>query len=220
MAVGQGSKTSSKWWIAGAILSGQLTVSFGMFAVVVALPKIMTSFGADLNAIQWVMTGYLIARAVPMPALGWLTSLLGKRNLYILGVVGATVCTTLCGLAWSIESLIFFRVLQGALGAPAMGIGVVLLYEAFPANQRGMAMGLILLVGSLGPTIGPSLGGYLVQEISWRAIFFLALPSGFACILLTLAIVPSDAPVGGKTIDIPGLLTMTVFLVTLLLALA
>ena len=220
MAAGQEIKMSSKWWVAGAILSGQLTVSFGMFAVVVALPKMMTSFGADLNAIQWVMTGYLIARAVPMPALGWLTGLLGKRNLYILGVVGATVCTTLCGLAWSIESLIFFRVLQGALGAPAMGIGVVLLYEAFPANQRGMAMGLILLVGSLGPTIGPSLGGYLVQEMSWRAIFFLALPSGFACILLTLAIVPSDAPVGGKTIDVPGLLTMTVFLVTLLLALA
>ena len=210
---------TSKWWVATAILAGQLTTSFGMFAVVVALPKIMTSFGVDVNLIQWVMTGYLISRAVPMPALGWLSGLLGNRNLYVLGVLGATVCTMLCGLAWSIESLIVFRILQGALGAPAMGIGMVLLYEAFPARQRGMAMGLILLVGSLGPTIGPSFGGYLVQEISWRAIFFLALPSGIASIVLTLAIIPKDTPQAGKTIDVPGLATMTIFLVSLLLAL-
>ncbi len=166
------SQSPNKWLVATAILAGQLTISFGMFAVVVALPRIMTAFGADLNAIQWVMTGYLISRAVPMPALGWLSGLMGNRNLYVIGVLGATTRTALCGFAWNSESLILFRILQGALGAPAMGMGMVLIYEAFPARQRGMAMGLILLVGSLGPTIGPSLGGYLVQEISWRAIFF------------------------------------------------
>jgi EmrB/QacA subfamily drug resistance transporter len=213
-------RLAGKWWVAVAILSGQLTISFGMFAVVVALPRIMTAFGADVNLIQWVMTGYLIARAVPMPALGWMAGLMGNRNLYVLGVLGATLGTILCGLSWSIESLIFFRILQGALGAPAMGIGMVILYEAFPARQRGMAMGLILLVGSLGPTIGPSLGGYLVQEISWRAIFFLALPSGIASIFLTMAIVPSGERPSQKTIDVPGLFTMTVFLVALLLALS
>jgi EmrB/QacA subfamily drug resistance transporter len=212
-------RPAGKWGVAVAILSGQLTVSFGMFAVVVALPKIMTAFGTDVNTIQWVMTGYLIARAVPMPALGWMASLGGNRNLYIIGVCGATICTVLCGLAWSVEFLIVFRILQGALGAPAMGIGMVILYEAFPAQQRGLAMGLILLVGSLGPTIGPSLGGYLVQEISWRAIFFLALPSGVASILLTLAIVPKDPPRTQKTIDLPGLTSMTIFLVAFLLAL-
>lgn len=189
----------NKWWVATAILTGQLTTSFGMFAVVVALPKIMTSFGANINTIQWVMTGYLISRAVPMPALGWMTGLVGRRNLYVFGLLGATACNVLCGLSWSMESLIFFRVMQGVLG--------------------GLAMGLVLLVGSLGPTIGPTLGGYLVQEISWRAIFFLALSSGIASILLTFAIIPKDVPQGGKTVDIPGLLTMTVFLVALLLAL-
>ncbi len=212
-------RETNKWWVAAAMLTGQLTTSFGMFAVVVALPKIMTSFGANINTIQWVMTGYMISRAVPMPALGWLAGLVGRRNLYIFGLVGATACNVLCGLSWSMESLIFFRVLQGALGAPAMGIGIVLLYEAFPAQQRGLAMGLVLLVGSLGPTIGPTLGGYLVQEISWRAIFFLALPSGITSILLTLAIIPSDVPQAGKTVDLPGLTTMTIFLVALLLAL-
>lgn len=214
------SRNAGKWWVAVAILTGQLTTSFGMFAVVVALPKIMTAFGADVNAIQWVMTGYMIARAVPMPALGWMAGLLGNRNLYVIGVCGATLCTGLCGLAWNVESLVFFRVLQGVLGAPAMGIGMVILYETFPSRQRGMAMGLILLVGSLGPTIGPSLGGYLVQEISWRAIFFLGIPSGVASIFLTLAVVPKGDLPAQKTIDVPGLFTMTVFLVALLLALS
>ncbi len=214
------SQSPNKWLVATAILAGQLTISFGMFAVVVALPRIMTAFGADLNAIQWVMTGYLISRAVPMPALGWLSGLMGNRNLYVIGVLGATTCTALCGFAWNIESLILFRILQGALGAPAMGMSMVLIYEAFPARQRGMAMGLILLVGSLGPTIGPSLGGYLVQEISWRAIFFLAIPPGVASIFMTLTIVPKDKPQAGKTIDLLGLFTMTVFLVSLLLALS
>lgn len=213
------SPASNKWLVAAAILTGQLTTSFGMFAVVVALPKIMTSFGADVNAIQWVMTGYLISRAVPMPALGWMTGLIGRRNLYVIGVLGATVTTALCGLSWGMGSLIFFRVLQGTLGAPAMGLGLVFLYEAFPPQQRGLAMGLVLLVGSLGPTIGPTLGGYLVQEISWRAIFFLGLPSGIVSIVLTLAILPPDVPQRGKTIDLFGLITMTVFLVALLLAL-
>jgi DHA2 family multidrug resistance protein len=213
------SPTTNKWLVAAAILTGQLTTSFGMFAVVVALPKIMTTFGADVNAIQWVMTGYLISRAVPMPALGWMTGLIGRRNLYVMGVLGATLSTTLCGLSWGMGSLIFFRVMQGALGAPAMGLGLVFLYEAFPARQRGLAMGLVLLVGSLGPTIGPTLGGYLVQEISWRAIFFLGLPSGIVSIFLTLAILPPDVPQRGKTIDVFGLVTMTVFLVALLLAL-
>ena len=88
-------RTPSKWWVAAAILSGQLTGSFGMFAVVVALPKMMTSCGADVSSIQWVMTGYQISRAVPMPALGWMVGLMGSRNLYGLGVIGATLCNML-----------------------------------------------------------------------------------------------------------------------------
>jgi MFS family permease len=124
----------NKWWVAAAILPGQLTIAFGMFGVVVALPNIMTAFGADVHAVQWVMTGYLIARVVPMPALGWLTSVLGNRTLYTLGVLGTTVCTVLCGLAWDMPSLIGFRILQGMMGAPVMGIGMVILLPLLPCR--------------------------------------------------------------------------------------
>ena len=212
--------TRDKWWVATAVLPGQLTVAFGMFGVVVALPNIITAFGTEVQTVQWVMTGYLVARVVPMPAMGWLVSQLGQRNVYVLGVLGTTVATVLCGLAWSMESLIVFRVMQGAVGASVMSIGMVLLYEAFPAEQRGLAMGLFIMVASLGPTLGQSVGGYLVQQLSWRAIFFLALPSGVLGTILPLLRMPRDVPAPEKLIDIGGLCTMTIFLVSLLLALS
>jgi len=211
---------SEAWWISAAILMGILTMAFGMFAVIVAIPKVMTAFGTDVNTIQWVMTGYLIARAVPTPAMGWLVALVGKRRLFVAGIIGMVVCSSLCGLSWSIESLIMFRVLQGALGAPVMAVGMVIMYEAFPPYRRGLAMGLIILVASLGPTIGQLIGGYLVEMISWRAIFFLSLPSGVASLILTFIAVPRDVPTAERTIDLPGLTSMTVFLVALLLALS
>jgi MFS family permease len=112
-----------------------MTVAMQAIGVVVALSNIMTAFGADVHAVQWVMTGYLIARVVPMPALGWLTSVLGNRTLYTLGVLGTTVCTVLCGLAWDMPSLIGSRILQGMMGAPVMGTGLL------PAPGRGLPGG-------------------------------------------------------------------------------
>jgi MFS family permease len=86
---------SDTWWIGAAVLTGILTMAFGMFAVIVAIPKVMTVFGTDVNTVQWAMTGYLIARAVPTPAMGWLVTLLGKRRLFLLGVIGMTGCSSL-----------------------------------------------------------------------------------------------------------------------------
>jgi len=175
---------SSRWWLLGTILIGQITLAFSMFAVAVALPNIMNALSADVTSIHWVMTGFQIARTVPMPALGWCSSLVGHRNLYIAGLFTTVVATMCCGLAWSLPSLIFFRVLQGLGAAPAQVTGMVILYEAFPTRQRGLILGLLLLAGSLGPTIGPSLGGYLVQEYSWRAMFYLSLPTAVVSLIL------------------------------------
>ena len=209
-----------KWGVAIAVLPGLLTVAFGMFGVVVALPNIITAFGTDVQTVQWVMTGYLVARVVPMPTMGWLVSRLGQRDVYVLGVLGTTVSTVLCGISWNVESLIVFRIVQGFVGASVMSLGMVMLYEAFPPEQRGLAMGLCLMVAALGPTLGQSVGGYLVEQFSWRAIFFLALPSGVLGTVLPLMRLPHDVPVTEKTIDVPGLCTMTVFLIAFLLALS
>jgi DHA2 family multidrug resistance protein len=199
--------------LALTILTGQITLAFSMFAVAVALPNIMSALSADASSIHWVMTGFQIARTVPMPALGWCSSLLGHRTLYIAGLVTTVAATICCGLAWNLESLLFFRVIQGLGAAPAQVTGMVILYEAFPVGQRGLVLGLMLLAGSLGPTIGPSLGGYLVQEYSWRAMFYLALPTAVLSLILAPLALPKIARPPRPAVDAWGLLTMAIWVV-------
>jgi len=206
--------------LALTILLGQVTLAFSMFAVAVALPTIMHAMSADVTTIHWVMTGFQIARTVPMPALGWLSGLVGPRNLYIGGLFLTVLSTMCCGLAWNLESLIFFRVLQGLGAAPAQVTGMVILYEAFPAGQRGLVLGLMLLAGSLGPTIGPSLGGYLVQEYTWRAMFYLSLPTAVVSFILTPLVLPRQEKPPRPAFDIWGLASMAVWVVALLLAMS
>jgi DHA2 family multidrug resistance protein len=208
----------SRWWLALTILLGQVTLAFSMFAVVVALPKIMSAMSADVTSIHWVMTGFQIARTVPMPALGWLSSLIGNRSLYLAGMIVTVASTICCGLAWNLESLIFFRVIQGIGAAPAQVTGMVILYEVFPLRQRGLVLGLLLLAGSLGPTIGPTLGGYLVQEYSWRAMFYLSLPTAVVSLTLAPIILPRTPRPAHPGLDAFGLLTMAIWIVALLLA--
>lgn len=215
-----GGAPSSRWVLALTILLGQVTLAFSMFAVAVALPNIMNALSADVTTIHWVMTGFQIARTVPMPAMGWLSSLVGPRNLYIAGLLLTVISTVCCGLAWNLESLIFFRVLQGLGAAPAQVTGMVILYEAFPAGQRGLVLGLILLAGSLGPTIGPALGGYLVQEYSWRAMFYLSLPTAVVSFILTPIVLPRKEKPPRPAFDVWGLASMVVWVIALLLAIS
>jgi len=209
---------SSRWVLALTILTGQITLAFSMFAVAVAMPNIMSAMSADVTNIHWLMTGFQIARTVPMPAMGWCSSLLGHRRLYITGLTVTVMATICCGLAWNLESLIFFRVVQGLSAAPVQVTGLVILYEAFPPGQRGLLLGLYLLAGSLGPTIGPTLGGYLVQEYSWRAMFYLSLPTAVLSLILTPIVLPKLAKPPRPAIDAWGLLSMAIWVVALLLA--
>lgn len=209
---------SSRWILAFTILTGQVTLAFSMFAVAVALPNIMSAMSADVTNIHWVMTGFQIARTVPMPAMGWCSSLIGPRQLYLAGLATTVLSTICCGLSWNLESLIFFRVLQGISAAPAQVMGMVILYQAFPSGQRGLILGLLLFAGSLGPTIGPSLGGYLVQTYSWRAMFYLSLPTAMLSLILAPMVLPKTDKPPRPAVDVAGLLSMTIWVVALLLA--
>jgi len=108
-------------------LLGQVPLAFSMFAVVVALPKIMSPMSADVTSIHWVTTGFQIARTVPRPALGWRGSLMSNRMLYLAGLCTTVLSTICCGLAWNLESLIVFRVVQGIGAAPAQVAGMAIL---------------------------------------------------------------------------------------------
>lgn len=189
-------------------------------AVQVALPQIMTVLGLDLDQAQWIVTAYIIAGAILVPAVGWLGNWLGNRTFYVLSLSLFVTNSALCALSWSGSSLIAFRILQGLGGGPIPPMTMMFLSNVFPSQQRGMAMGLFGMGQTSGPIVGTVIGGYLTEYLSWRMVFFLNAAPGIVCIVLVLLVLPNVREEGQQALDLAGLLTMGIFLVSLLVALS
>jgi len=203
---------------ATVMLSAFLVVVSGS-AMNVALPPIMTTFGLNLDQAQWILTAYMIAGAVLIPTVGWLGNRLGNRNLFLLGLLTFVGSSMLCGIAWSGPTLIFFRVLRGMGSGPITPMAMVFLNEAFPPKQRGLAMGLYGMAAAFGPAVGPVIGGYVTEYLSWRMVFYMNLLPGLLCMGLVCLVIPNTREAVKRSLDLAGLLTLTVFLVSLLIAL-
>jgi DHA2 family multidrug resistance protein len=184
----------------------------------VTLPPMMTAFGLNLDQAQWVITAYMIASAVLIPTVGWLGNWLGNRNLFLCSLLIFVASSALCGLAWSGSTLILFRVLQGIGGGPISPMVMVFLSAVFPERQRGLAMGLYGMASAFGPAVGPVLGGYVTEHLSWRMVFYMNIVPGIVCIVLVLLVIPNTREAARRSLDLPGLLSLVVFLVSLLLA--
>src|SRR5919106_3323915 len=209
-----------KWWVTATVMLGAFLVVVSGATVNVALPPIMTTFSMNLDEVQWVITAYMIASAVLIPTVGWLGNHLGNRNLFLLSLLTFIASSALCGLAWGGSVLILFRILQGIGGGPLIPMAMVLLNDAFPPRERGLAMGLFGLAAAFGPAVGPVIGGYLTDYISWRAVFYLNLVPGLVCMGLVFMVLPNTRETPRRTLDLPGLITLAVFLVSLLIALS
>ncbi len=210
-----------KWWVTWTIMVGSFLFALDTTIVNIAIPKIMVSIGADLNEIQWVLIIYMIGMAVVMPASGWLSDLFGHKWLYTGSLAVFTISSVLCGMAWSPTSLIIFRGLQG-LGAGAIApTAMAVIFHVFPPEQRGLGMGIYSLGWTFGPLLGPTLGGYLTDTLSWRAIFYLNLPLGIIGVVMAATIMAGDlSHRRPRRLDAFGLVTMTTGIVTLLVALS
>ena len=190
-----------------------------MGSINIAVPTMMTSLRAEVAEIQWVLTSFMIARTVVMPTLAWLGGWLGNRRLYLTSLSVYLVASMLCGLSWDFGSMVLFRVLQGMSAGYLTPLGMAILHETYPAGKRGMAMGVFMAGMSFGPAIGPSLGGYLVEHLSWRAVFYINLPIGLVALIGAMAVtLPEGEQRQSKELDLLGLMTMTTFVVSLLLA--
>ena len=187
----------------------------------VALPKIMANFGANVEQIEWVVTGYMIAFAISMPLTTWLREVFGLKKVFIASLALFCFGSALCGMAWDKDSLIAFRVIQALGGGALMPTGLTLVSEAFPPQERGMAMGVWSIGAMVAPAVGPFLGGYLVDEVSWRSIFYINLPVGAVAILAALLILSAGKALGpARRFDLIGFISFSVFLGFLLVALA
>src|SRR6266498_993439 len=144
----------------------------------VVLPHLQGSLSAGLDEVSWVITSYLAANAVVIPATGWLAGLLGRKRFFLLCATLFTVSSFLSGVAPDLTTLIVARIFQGLGGGPIIPLSQAILWEIFPFQQRGLAMAVWGVGFILGPILGPTVGGYLADEWSWRWIFYINLPVG------------------------------------------
>ena len=179
-----------------------LMVIIDTSVVNVSLDHIRGSLSAGIDESTWSITSYLAANAVVIPMAGWLSRLFGRKRILIISVVLFTVSSLLCGFAWSIQSLVVFRVLQGIAGGSLQPISQSILLETFPPSQHGTAMAIYGVGIMFGPIIGPFLGGWITDNWSWHWIFFVNIPVGIISILMSLIFIFDPSYVKGMKMKI------------------
>ncbi len=192
---------------------GMITVSVMLATVMqvvdttivnVALPQMQGGMSATQDQISWVLTSYIVAAAIFTPLTGVLADTLGRKKLFSAAVIGFTVASMLCGAANSLEQLVVFRALQGALGASLVPLSQAVLLDVYPREKHGSAMALWGVGVMVGPILGPTLGGYLTEYYSWRWAFYINLPVGVLALLGVLAFVPEATTRTKRSFDFFG----------------
>ena len=178
-----------KYLIAFAVVLAALMQVIDSSIVNVALPDMMGNLGASLDEIAWVSTGYILASVVVIPLTGWLGSFFGRKRYFVGSIVLFTVSSVFCGMSHSLGALVFWRVMQGLGGGALMTVSQAVLFEAFPRAEAGTAMALFGLGVMVGPTIGPTLGGWLTDNYGWPWIFYINIPVGIVAAMMIAAYV-------------------------------
>jgi len=184
---------ANPWLIALAVMLATFMVILDTSIAVVALPYIAGNLGATRDESTWVLTSYLVANAVILPASTWFSGFFGRKNFLIACTVIFTVASLLCGLATSMNMLVISRVLQGIGGGAMQPLSQAILLESFPPSKRGAATALFGIAIVVAPILGPTLGGWLTDNWSWRWTFFINLPVGIIAIFLMLLLL-EDPP--------------------------
>ncbi|HEY4008072.1 MAG TPA: DHA2 family efflux MFS transporter permease subunit [Pseudonocardia sp.] len=186
----------------------------------VAVPTIQKEFSTTTDDIQWISTAYTLCLGVIVPTSAWLGERLGLKRLYLISLVGFSVFSALCGMAWDLNSMIAFRILQAIPGGVIPVTCLTILYRMVPKEKLGAAMGLYGLGIVVAPGVGPTLGGYLVEYVDWRLIFYINVPIGVIGAIAALVVLPNFPATPGKRFDLPGFLCIATGLFALLLALS
>ena len=211
---------NSRWWTLAAMCFALFMVMLDNTVVNVSLPSIQRDLHASLSSLEWTVNAYTLTFAVLMITGGRLGDIFGRRRMFLFGVVVFGISSTVIGFSANDTMLVAFRAVQGIGAAFMMPATLSIITQAFPPHQRGMAIGTWAGVSAMALAIGPVLGGFLTQQVSWRAIFFINPPIAVVAIAVTLfATRETRDETVAKTVDYPGIAAITVGLTSLVLAL-
>jgi EmrB/QacA subfamily drug resistance transporter len=208
------------WLALGVVIVGTFMAILDSSIVNVAIPKMMTIFGAATDQIQWVITGYMLTMAIVIPLTGYLTDRYGSKRVYIFALTAFTIGSALCGFASSTETMIAARVIQAIGGGMIMPVGMSMIFVMIPIEKRGFALGIWGISAMAAPAIGPTLSGYIIQYLNWRLIFTINIPVGIIGVTSAILYLKNTGELHKKSFDFMGAITSAAGLYTLLLALS
>ena len=174
----------------------------------VALPRIQGSLSASQDQMTWVLTSYIIAAAIMTPLSGWLAGQIGRRRVFLTSIIGFTITSALCGLAQSLPEIVLARLLQGLCGAALVPMSQAVLLDINPPEKHARAMAIWVMAVTMGPILGPALGGWLTENYNWRWVFYINVPFGVLAALGTVAFL-SETPLRKSRFDFFGFTTLS-----------
>jgi DHA2 family multidrug resistance protein len=211
---------SYRWLVLAGVMIATFMAVLDATIVNVALPKLMSSFGVTVDRVEWVITAYLLIFGVMLPTSGWLADHFGYKLIFTLGLLLFTGSSFLCSTAWDFNILILFRVFQGAGSGILMPVGMAIITREFPPEKRGIALAFWSMAASASVSLGPAIGGYLIDHFSWHTIFDVNVPVGIFAMATAVLILRERKAADSHSFDLIGFVSLTAFLASLLLALS
>ncbi len=200
----------SRYLVVIGVMLAALLQTVDLTIVNVALPTIQGNLGATVDEGTWVLTGYVIANVIVIPMTPWLQLRFGRKNYFLASIAGFTLASVLCGMATSLTALILFRVVQGAFGGGLLATAQVVLRDTFPPAQLGMSQSIFALGTIVGPSVGPTLGGILVDNFSWPWVFDVNVVPGALAFVLLWRYMRDDGKRQRAPVDVTGIALLVV----------
>ncbi|WP_419876116.1 DHA2 family efflux MFS transporter permease subunit [Candidatus Pristimantibacillus sp. PTI5] len=201
MDTSQKAATASFWTVMVAVFFGNFMASLSTTTINVALPIFMDDFHASLNTVQWMLSGFMMATGIIAPIIGFMGDKWSYKRLYVFALAGFTLTSVLCTFAWSIESLIVFRILQGFFSGIIMPTTMTIIYQTIDKSRQAVAVSFWSVSAMLAPALGPTIGGWLAEIFGWKSLFLLNVPIGIIAVIVAAKFIPNYRLSSGIKLD-------------------